>query len=142
MVIKSDIIHYLVPSSNAANDLDHKAEAYTMSKELLIYINLQTDNNFEHQSTKLWLYPIQYSFYCSVGLQRPARRRYSITMKALLEKERKVPGTIQSLVSSLLFHQILEAIVFSILNHCWKSSRHLTQVHAHRPCFVSFYLAL
>lgn len=44
MVIKSDI-RYLAHSSNAA--LEHRAEVCTISKELQIYINLQTDNCFE-----------------------------------------------------------------------------------------------
>lgn len=41
IVIKSDIINYLVHSSNAVDELDHKAEVYTMSTELLIYINFK-----------------------------------------------------------------------------------------------------
>lgn len=52
MVMGSDIIHYLV-RSNAVDELEHKEKVYSMSKKLLIYINLQTDNNFEHQSTKV-----------------------------------------------------------------------------------------
>lgn len=66
MVRKSDI-HYLAHSSNAA--LEHRAEVCTISKELPIYINLQTDNCFEHQSMEVLLYLMQCTFYCLVGLQ-------------------------------------------------------------------------
>lgn len=69
MVIKSDIINYLVHSSNVEDELGHKVEVYTMSKELPIYINLQTDNNFEHQSTEVLWYLMPCTFYCLVGLQ-------------------------------------------------------------------------
>jgi len=69
MVIKSYITHYIVHSSNAADELENKAEVYIVSEELLIYINLQTDNNFEHQSTKVLWYPMQCTFCCLVGLQ-------------------------------------------------------------------------
>lgn len=58
-----------IHSSNAADELKHKAEVYTVSNELLIYINLQTDNNFEHQSTEVLWYLMQCTFYCLVGLQ-------------------------------------------------------------------------
>lgn len=69
MVIKSDIINYLVHSSNVEDELGHKVEVYTMSKELPIYINLQTDKNCEHQSTEALWYLMPRTFYCLVGLQ-------------------------------------------------------------------------
>ena len=91
MVIKSGIIHYLVHSSNAADELEYKAEEYTRSKELLIYINLQTDDNFEHQSTEVLLYLMQCTFYCLVGLQ-------SLNKPSLLSWRKEVVNNNGSLI--------------------------------------------
>lgn len=90
MVMGSDIIHYLV-RSNAVDELEHKEKVYSMSKKLLIYINLQTDNNFEHQSTKVLWYLMQCTFYCLFDLQ-------SLNIPSLLSRKNEVLNNNGSLI--------------------------------------------
>lgn len=80
-----------------------------MSKELLIYINLQTDNNFECQSTNL-----QWNFLLFGWSEKICKKDVLNNNESLIRKRKKGAWYHTEFVSSLLFQQILDAEMFSI----------------------------